>query len=72
VSTDLTQLASSYPGWHIWRSQAGRWWATRIGRAAWDNHQDPDFAMTIDADTLDELAIELARQNHESRTAGGF
>jgi hypothetical protein len=60
---DLTQLAAAYPDWHIWRSQAGRWWATRVGRvAAWDTHGDPDFAMTIDADSLDQLAQELAYQ----------
>jgi hypothetical protein len=60
---DLTQLAAGYPDWHIWQSQAGRWWATRMGRvAAWDTHDHPDFAMTIDADSLEQLAKELAYQ----------
>jgi hypothetical protein len=62
---DLTQLAAGYPDWHIWQSQAGRWWATRVGRvAAWDTHDDPDFAMTIDADSLEQLAKELEYQTN--------
>jgi hypothetical protein len=65
LPTDLAQLSSGYPGWHIWRSQAGRWWATRLGKVAWDTHHDPDFAMTIDADTPEGLAKQLARQNHQ-------
>jgi hypothetical protein len=65
LTLDLTQLAAGYPDWHIWQSQAGRWWATRVGRAvAWDIHADPDFAMTIDADSLDQLAQELAYQTN--------
>jgi hypothetical protein len=63
VEEALAAVAAAYPGWHIWRSQAGRWWATRLGREAhWGGYNDGDFAMTIDADTLEELARELAYQ----------
>jgi hypothetical protein len=55
-------IAQQFPGWHIWRSQAGRWWATRLGNVAWDRHHDPGFAMTVDADTPAELVMVLARQ----------
>jgi hypothetical protein len=55
-------MAQEFPGWHIWRSQAGRWWATRLGNMAWDQHHDPGFAMTVDADTPAELVMVLARQ----------
>ncbi len=68
---DLTRLISRYPEWSIWQSQAGRWWATRIGREAWDGHKDPDFAMTVDGDTLEDLGVELASQTQISRRAGG-
>jgi hypothetical protein len=68
---DLTRVSSSYPEWHIWRSQAGRWWATRIGREAWDSHKDPDFAMTVDGDTLEDLGVELASQTQISGRARG-
>ena len=27
----IAQLEAEFPGWHIWRSNAGRWWATRTG-----------------------------------------
>ncbi len=57
-------MAQEFPGWHIWRSQAGRWWATRLGKVAWDQHHDPGFAMTVDADTPAELAMVLACQPH--------
>jgi len=31
---------------------------------AWDQHHDPGFAMTVDADTPAELAMILACQPH--------
>lgn len=27
----FANLEAEFPGWHIWRSDAGRWWATRTG-----------------------------------------
>ena len=27
----VAQWEAEFPGWHIWRSNAGRWWATRTG-----------------------------------------
>jgi hypothetical protein len=61
--TEEDQLRLDFPSWHVWRSQAGRWWATRLGRVAWDRHHDPDFAMTVDADTLANLRTELTTQS---------
>ena len=40
------------PGWHAWRSDAGRWWATRTGRRA---RYENGVPMTIDADSETEL-----------------
>jgi hypothetical protein len=63
VEDELARLSEAYQGWHIWRSQAGRWWATRLGRDThWDGASGPGYAMTIDADTLAGLARELAFQ----------
>jgi hypothetical protein len=63
VEDELARLSEAYQGWHIWRSQAGRWWATRLGRDThWGADSGTDYAMTIDADTLAELARELAFQ----------
>ena len=30
----IAQLEAEFPGWHIWRSNADRWWATRTGAGA--------------------------------------
>jgi hypothetical protein len=56
ADVDVAALSAAYPAWHIWRSQAGRWWATRPGES------DTDLAQTIDADSLSDLAKELAYQ----------
>jgi hypothetical protein len=53
---DVAALSAAYPAWHIWRSQAGRWWATRL------SGEGTGFAITIDAETVSELAKELAYQ----------
>ena len=62
---ELAGIAQDYPAWHVWRSQAGRWWATRLGHirpAA--GHADGGYAMTLDADTAGELRAALAAQDH--------
>jgi hypothetical protein len=62
VSEDLAGIERDYPAWHVWRSQAGRWWATRHGHIRRADERDPDFAMTVDADTAGELRDALAFQ----------
>ncbi|KAB8196637.1 hypothetical protein FH608_007970 [Nonomuraea phyllanthi] len=63
----LAELAREHPEWTVWRSDAGRWWATRhhplsaAQRAA-------GCAMTIDADDPDGLRDQLRDQE---RRAGG-
>jgi hypothetical protein len=51
------------PGWHIWRSDAGRWWATRLVSEGADRGHEARWAMTVDADTADELRAELKLQD---------
>jgi hypothetical protein len=61
---ELAGIARDYPAWHVWRSQAGRWWATRLGHIrppAGDG--DADYALTLDADTAGELRAALAAQD---------
>ena len=65
MDNELSSLEGDYPAWHIWRSQAGRWWATRLGHArppAGTAAAEPEFALTLDADTATELRQALARQ----------
>jgi hypothetical protein len=64
TSVEVTAIGRDYPDWHVWRSQAGRWWATRLGHNQPASHRDPEFAMTVDADTVGELREALAHQRH--------
>ena len=67
VADELAGIARDFPAWHVWRSQAGRWWATRLGHlrppADRDRDRDEDYAMTLDADTAGELRAALAAQS---------
>jgi hypothetical protein len=65
VADEPAMIEQDYPAWHVWQSQAGRWWATRLGHArplADRDPNDPEFAMTLDADTAAELRAALAFQ----------
>ncbi|MEU8040834.1 hypothetical protein [Streptosporangium sp. NPDC049078] len=62
---DLDELAAEFPGWTIWRSDTGRWWATRhepISTA----EEHADVHRMVDADTLDELSPLLADQEQRA------
>ncbi|GAA0375525.1 hypothetical protein GCM10009530_27550 [Microbispora corallina] len=66
--TTLEDIARVHTGWIIWRSDVGRWWATRRG------HVDLEAirmgcSMTLDADDPDSLAAELAAQDRLVTTA---
>jgi hypothetical protein len=61
VTEDLAQIGREFPGWHPWRSSAGRWWATRRGPVNL-SYQDPDLHMTIDADDAAGLREALRHQ----------
>jgi hypothetical protein len=58
----IAQLEAEYPGWHIWHSNAGRWWATRTGLVL--NHEDlgTGRVMTVDADDEAALREQLGAQ----------
>ena len=46
----VSQLETEFPGWHIWRSSAGRWWATRTGLVLRREDLGTGRFMTVDAD----------------------
>jgi hypothetical protein len=59
----ITQLEAAFPGWHIWRSSAGRWWATRTGFVLRREDLGTGRVMTLDADDERALCDQLAAQN---------
>ncbi|MEU4571078.1 hypothetical protein ACBI99_32990 [Nonomuraea sp. ATR24] len=61
----LAEIAREYPKWTIWRSDAGRWWATRhhpLDAA----QRDAGCAMTIDADDPEQLREQLRDQERRA------
>ncbi|WP_249345862.1 hypothetical protein [Microbispora sp. H11081] len=59
--TTLEDIARDHAGWIIWRSDVGRWWATRRGPVDLDAIRR-GCAMTLDADDPEALAAVLAAQ----------
>jgi hypothetical protein len=58
----IAQLEAEFPGWHIWRSNAGRWWATRTGSVLRRDDLGTGRVMTLDADDEPELRAQLESQ----------
>lgn len=59
---ELAELESAFPGWHVWRSSAGRWWATRTGAVLRRVDLGSGRVMTVDADDLSALRSQLLSQ----------
>lgn len=57
----LAEIAREFPDWTIWRSDAGRWWATRHHPLTAEQ-QEAGYAMTVDADDPEELRRRLLQQ----------
>ena len=51
VDVDEPALGAEFPGWHVWRSDRGRWWAVRVGSPG---------GVTLDADDEAGLRGRLA------------
>lgn len=66
----LADIAREFPGWTIWRSDAGRWWATRH-QPLTAAQRDAGYAMTIDADDPEGLREQLLDQRDLGRPAPG-
>jgi hypothetical protein len=58
----ITQLEAENPGWHIWRSNAGRWWATRTGSVLRREDLGTGRVMTLDSDDERGIRDQLAAQ----------
>lgn len=54
-------LEAEFPDWMVWRSDAGRWYATRAGKLT-DQQLLSGFAMTVAADSPDSLRGLLREQ----------
>jgi hypothetical protein len=59
----VAQLEADFPGWHIWRSNAGRWWATRTGSVLRREDLGTGRVMTLDSDDDPGLRDQLAAQS---------
>ena len=66
----IAQLEAEFPGWHIWRSNAGRWWATRTGSVVRRDELGTGRVMTLDADDATDLRQQLAGQARFDREVG--
>jgi hypothetical protein len=61
--TAQTRLSSEYAGrWSIWRSDAGRWYATRMTRSLSRMDMDRGLIMTASAENAEELRALLMAQ----------
>jgi hypothetical protein len=58
----IAQAEADFPGWHIWHSNAGRWWATRTGLVLRREDLGTGRVMTVDADDEAALRKQLATQ----------
>ncbi len=61
ASIELASIEGDYPGWKPWRSDGGRWWATRIG-ARLPESPPEWWAMTVYGETADGLRDALEVQ----------
>jgi hypothetical protein len=52
----VRQIEVAYPGWRVWCSDAGWWYATRVEQGA------RGVAATVAGSGPDELTAELARE----------
>ena len=64
------KLEADFPGWHIWHSNAGRWWATRTGLVARRDDLGTGRVMTLDADDAQDLRDQLTAQACLDREVG--
>lgn len=67
VDRHLAEIARAYPDWTIWRSDAGRWWATRHHPLT-AAQREAGCAMTVDADDPESLQEKLREQEELARS----
>lgn len=62
-------IEGEFPGWQVWRSDAGRWYATRSSDLS-DSQLAAGYAMTVAADDPEGLRRLLLDQTREERGEG--
>ena len=67
----IARVEAEFPGGHIWRSNAGRWGATRTGTVLRPEDLGAARVMTVDADDEDLLRDQLAIQTRLDRDISG-
>jgi hypothetical protein len=70
-NTANTANTAEFPGWHIWRSNAGHWWATRTGMVLRREDLGTGRVMTLDADDEGALREQLAAQTRLDQQISG-
>lgn len=59
----VAAINAAFPKWKAFRSTAGRFWATRRGTRAYPEKAPSGWSMTVDADSAEDLAAELEKQD---------
>jgi len=67
----IKRLEAEFSGWHIWHSNAGRWWATRTGSVLRREDLGTGRVMTVDADDENGLRVQLSVQASLDRDLDG-
>ena len=68
----LAELEAEFSGWHVWRSNAGRWWATRTGSVLRREDLGAGRVMTVDGDDVSSLRDQLLAQIRLDRGVSGL
>ena len=62
---EIAEIRAAFPGWNVWRSDEGRWWATR--RCPLRPSRWPDgYALTVTADDAGALRAAISSQPGEA------
>jgi hypothetical protein len=63
---EIAGIRAAFPGWSVWRSDEGRWWATR--RCPLRPSRWPDgYALTVTADDAGALRAAISSQPGDAR-----
>jgi hypothetical protein len=63
---EITSMQAAFPGWKVWRSDAGGWWASRrnpLRPSRWPG----GYALTVAADDPAALCELITRQPADPR-----
>jgi hypothetical protein len=58
---EITSMRAAFPGWNVWRSDEGGWWASRR-RPLRPSRWPAGYALTVAADEARELHELITRQ----------